>query len=90
MLAAQALGKGGSVELRKVSFRYPTRPEVQVFCQFSLTVAPGCSLALVGQSGSGKSTVISLIQRFYDVEAGQVSALHTMLHSGCILLLAAL
>ena len=60
------------MELRSVSFRYPARPEVQVFSQFSLKVAPGRSLALVGQSGSGKSTVISLIERFYDVEDGQV------------------
>ena len=64
---------GGSVELRSVSFRYPARPEVQVFSQFSLKVEPGRSLALVGQSGSGKSTVISLIERFYDVEGGQVA-----------------
>lgn len=60
------------MELRGVSFRYPARPEVQVFRNFSLTVAAGRSIALVGQSGNGKSTVISLIQRFYDVEAGQV------------------
>lgn len=70
------MGKGGgSVELRSVSFRYPARPEVQVFHQFSLKVEPGRSLALVGQSGSGKSTVISLVERFYDAEAGQVSML---------------
>lgn len=72
--AGKGMAKGGgSVELRSVSFRYPARPEVQVFNQFSLKVEPGRSLALVGQSGSGKSTVISLVERFYDVEAGQVS-----------------
>ena len=69
---AKGSSGSGSVELRSVSFRYPARPEVQVFSQFSLKVQPGRSLALVGQSGSGKSTVISLIERFYDVEAGQV------------------
>ncbi len=69
---AQPKQGGGSVELRNVSFRYPARPEVQVFSEFSLKVDPGRSLALVGQSGSGKSTVISLIERFYDVEGGQV------------------
>ncbi|KAL0036182.1 hypothetical protein WJX79_007336 [Trebouxia sp. C0005] len=69
---AQPKQGGGSVELRNVSFRYPARPEVQVFNEFSLKVDPGRSLALVGQSGSGKSTVISLIERFYDVEGGQV------------------
>lgn len=66
---------GGSVELRNVGFRYPARPEVQVFNQFSLKVEAGRSLALVGQSGSGKSTVISLVERFYDAEAGQVTML---------------
>ena len=71
---------GGSVELRSVSFRYPARPEVQVFSQFSLRVEPGRSLALVGQSGSGKSTVISLVERFYDVEAGQVSCCLMPIH----------
>ena len=70
----------GSVELRNVSFRYPARPEVPVFTQFSLKVEPGHSLALVGQSGSGKSTVISLIERFYDVEGGQVSPCCACLH----------
>ena len=69
---AQPKQGGASVELRNVSFRYPARPEVQVFTKFSLKVDPGRSLALVGQSGSGKSTVISLIERFYDVEGGQV------------------
>ena len=69
---AQPQQGGGSVVLRNVSFRYPARPEVQVFGKFSLKVDPGRSLALVGQSGSGKSTVISLIERFYDVEGGQV------------------
>ncbi|DBB06282.1 TPA: hypothetical protein ACH3X1_011857 [Trebouxia sp. C0004] len=52
--------------------RLPARPEVQVFSEFSLKVDLGRSLALVGQSGSGKSTVISLIERFYNVEGGQV------------------
>ena len=70
---AKPSNAGGSVQLRSVGFRYPARPQVQVFDQFSLAVQPGRSLALVGQSGSGKSTVISLIERFYDVEAGQVS-----------------
>lgn len=68
------------MELRNVSFRYPARPEVQVFSEFSLKVDPGRSLALVGQSGSGKSTVISLIERFYDVEGGQVHTAYVDTH----------
>ena len=62
----------GEIELRDVYFRYPARPEVQIFSGFSLHVPSGTTAALVGQSGSGKSTVISLVERFYDPEAGEV------------------
>ena len=44
----------GDVELRKVSFRYPARPQVSIFENFSIHVSAGTILALVGQSGSGK------------------------------------
>ncbi|KAI6703508.1 hypothetical protein NL676_012644 [Syzygium grande] len=62
----------GDIELRDVHFRYPARPDVQVFAGFSLTVPSGKTAALVGQSGSGKSTVISLLERFYDPDSGEV------------------
>ncbi|CAH8276213.1 unnamed protein product [Arabidopsis lyrata] len=62
----------GDIELKDVYFRYPARPDVQIFAGFSLFVSNGTTVALVGQSGSGKSTVISLIERFYDPESGQV------------------
>ncbi|XP_044495138.1 ABC transporter B family member 9-like [Mangifera indica] len=62
----------GDIELKDVYFRYPARPEVQIFSGFSLHVPSGTTAALVGQSGSGKSTVISLLERFYDPEAGEV------------------
>ena len=62
----------GEVELRDVYFRYPTRPEVQIFSGFSLQVPSGTTTALVGQSGSGKSTVVSLVERFYDPDSGEV------------------
>jgi ATP-binding cassette, subfamily B (MDR/TAP), member 1 len=62
----------GSVELRNVTFAYPTRPDVPVFKNFSLRVAPGKVTALVGESGSGKSTIVNLVERFYDVSEGQV------------------
>ncbi|KFK31461.1 hypothetical protein AALP_AA6G114700 [Arabis alpina] len=62
----------GDIELRDVYFRYPARPDVQIFAGFSLVVPNGTTVALVGQSGSGKSTVISLIERFYDPESGEV------------------
>ncbi|KAJ6343826.1 hypothetical protein OIU76_005552 [Salix suchowensis] len=62
----------GDVELRDVYFTYPARPDEQIFAGFSLFIPSGTTAALVGQSGSGKSTVISLIERFYDPQAGEV------------------
>ncbi|KAJ3695069.1 hypothetical protein LUZ60_000446 [Juncus effusus] len=62
----------GGIELKKVNFAYPTRPQCQILQDFSLEVKAGTSIALVGQSGCGKSTIISLIQRFYDVDRGIV------------------
>ncbi|KAI3456077.1 hypothetical protein Pfo_012740 [Paulownia fortunei] len=62
----------GEIELKDVYFRYPARPEVQIFAGFSLHVPCGKTAALVGQSGSGKSTVVSLVERFYDPDAGEV------------------
>ncbi|KAJ9690881.1 hypothetical protein PVL29_013170 [Vitis rotundifolia] len=62
----------GEIELKDVYFKYPARPEVQIFSGFSLSIPSGTTAALVGQSGSGKSTVISLLERFYDPEAGEV------------------
>ncbi|KAJ8748666.1 hypothetical protein K2173_008111 [Erythroxylum novogranatense] len=62
----------GDVELKDVYFTYPTRPDEQIFCGFSLFIPSGTTAALVGHSGSGKSTVISLIERFYDPQAGEI------------------
>ncbi|KAL1816476.1 hypothetical protein ACET3Z_019050 [Daucus carota] len=62
----------GDVELRDVFFTYPARRDEQIFSGFSLFIPNGTTTALVGQSGSGKSTVISLIERFYDPQAGEV------------------
>ncbi|XP_044462770.1 ABC transporter B family member 9-like [Mangifera indica] len=62
----------GDIELKDVYFIYPARPEVQIFAGFSLFVPSGTTAALVGQSGSGKSTDISLLERLYDPEAEEV------------------
>ncbi|CAN0230516.1 unnamed protein product [Ascophyllum nodosum] len=62
----------GKIELRKVRFRYPARPEALVFRNLKLKIEPGTTVALVGSSGSGKSTVINLLLRFYDPEMGGV------------------
>ncbi len=63
----------GEIRFDDVTFRYPARPEHVALDQFSIAVSPGETVAFVGPSGAGKTTVIQLIQRFYDPEAGQVS-----------------
>lgn len=62
----------GSIELRNVSHRYPSRPEVTVMKDVSLYIPAGKTTALVGPSGSGKSTIIGLVERFYNPVRGQV------------------
>ncbi|XVF60423.1 hypothetical protein PTKIN_Ptkin08bG0044700 [Pterospermum kingtungense] len=62
----------GEVEFKQVEFAYPSRPESIIFKNFCLKIPAGKTVALVGSSGSGKSTVISLLQRFYDSLAGDI------------------
>ena len=69
---ASVLGEG-TVEFKDVCFTYPQRPEVQVLKGLSFSVKPGQKVALVGPSGSGKSSVISLLQRFYDPSSGSIT-----------------
>jgi len=60
-----------SVEIKNLSFAYPTRPDVQVLNDLNLSIHPGQVFALVGGSGSGKSTTASLLTRLYDANAEQ-------------------
>ncbi|KAG9315784.1 ste6-like protein [Chiua virens] len=62
----------GHLELDHVHFRYPTRPRVRVLRDLTLKIEPGTYVALVGASGCGKSTVIQLLERFYDPLAGHI------------------
>ncbi|GAB2300622.1 Multidrug resistance protein 1 [Dionaea muscipula] len=62
----------GQLDLKNVDFSYPSRPDAKILSNFTLTVPAGKTIALVGSSGSGKSTVVSLIERFYDPTSGQV------------------
>ena len=74
--AAKAKAAGASVaghiEFRDVTFRYPMRPDVQVYNGLNLTIEPGETVALVGPSGCGKSTAVALLERFYDPQGGAV------------------
>nr|XP_006812790.1 PREDICTED: multidrug resistance protein 1-like [Saccoglossus kowalevskii] len=62
----------GHIEFRNVSFAYPTREDVTVLKDFSIEVKPGQTVALVGASGCGKSTAVSLLLRFYDAASGEI------------------
>jgi ATP-binding cassette subfamily B (MDR/TAP) protein 1 len=62
----------GKLEFKNVSFRYPTRPEITVLRNYNLTIEAGQTVAFCGPSGGGKSTIISLIERFYDPVVGEV------------------
>ncbi|MEO5493792.1 MAG: ABC transporter transmembrane domain-containing protein [Sphingomonas sp.] len=63
----------GAIRFDHVAFRYPTRQDVSALHDFSLDVLPGETVAVVGPSGAGKTTLFQLIQRFYDPQSGSIS-----------------
>ncbi len=62
----------GDLEIRNITFHYPSRPEQPALNNLSLKIHAGETVALVGPSGAGKSTVFQLLMRFYDPQAGEI------------------
>lgn len=63
----------GDISFDKVDFAYPQRPDVPILRQMSLTIRDGECVAIVGSSGSGKSTIAALLQRLYEPSSGKIS-----------------
>ena len=77
----------GRMEFRNVSFRYPSRPDVEVLSRISLNIEAGKKIALVGPSGAGKTTFSSLVFRFYDPTEGELlfdDVPSTSIHPACL------
>jgi len=64
--------KNGHIELDSVEFSYPSRPDLKILNQVSIEVKPGEKVAIVGPSGVGKSTIIQLLLRFYEISGGDI------------------
>jgi len=63
----------GAIEFIDVCFQYPTRPEIKVLRDISISIKPGQTVGLCGPSGSGKSTIVKLIERFYNPQGGSIT-----------------
>lgn len=63
----------GRIEIKDLKFSYPTRPGAEVLRGLSLSVPAGKTTALVGQSGCGKSTIVALLERWYDTDNGSIT-----------------
>ncbi|CAG0893263.1 unnamed protein product [Cyprideis torosa] len=72
-LGARPTSIRGKIQFNHVNFEYPTRPDVQILKDMQLQINPGQTVALVGSSGCGKSTVVNLLLRFYDPTSGAIT-----------------
>ncbi|KAJ7379512.1 ABC transporter B member 11 [Desmophyllum pertusum] len=63
----------GNINFNNIELFYPSRPDIKILNSLNLTVDSGLTVALVGESGCGKSTVVKLLQRFYDPSSGEVT-----------------
>ncbi|NNE26410.1 MAG: ATP-binding cassette domain-containing protein [Saprospiraceae bacterium] len=71
--AIQKIKFSGPIEFSNVHFTYPTRPDIQILKGFNMKIEKGQKVALVGPSGVGKSTIIQLLLRFYNIADGQIT-----------------
>ena len=62
----------GQIDFDNVSFNYPARPDIPALQNVTLSIHPGETVAFVGPSGAGKTTIIQMLQRFYDPLAGEI------------------
>ena len=62
----------GKIEFKNVTFSYPTKPQIKILNNVSFIIPPGARVAIIGSSESGKSTIIQLIERFYDIYKGEI------------------
>ncbi|MGH8848955.1 MAG: ATP-binding cassette domain-containing protein, partial [Polaromonas sp.] len=69
---APVIRSGSAIKFEAVTFHYPSRPTQAALSHFSMSVAPGETVAIVGPSGAGKSTVFQLLLRFYDPASGRI------------------
>ncbi|VDO89027.1 unnamed protein product, partial [Haemonchus placei] len=76
----------GHISFRNVYFNYPTRRQIRVLRGLNLEINPGTTVALVGQSGCGKSTVMALLERFYNQNKGVIAFHLKLVQLGCYLL----
>jgi ABC-type multidrug transport system fused ATPase/permease subunit len=72
--ASEQAGRlNGNIEFRGVQFSYPTRPDLQVLKKINISIESGKKVAIVGQSGAGKSTIMQLLLQFHKLEGGSIS-----------------